>query len=451
MGLGQTGFSCVQFLHGAGHFVSVVDTRSEPPLKAQLETRYPDVPLFCNTLPEIAHLTPFSLILSPGISPEHSLIQPLVSMAEQRLSDISLFMQCHSLPVVAITGSNGKSTVTTLVGEMAKASGLLPAVVGNIGVPVLSLIDATTGKLMQPYDLIVMELSSFQLDITDHLQTKAAVVLNISPDHLDRYKNIHDYAASKRTIYKNTENAIINRDDDLSWATEWGSCKKTYFSKTLTKENQFGLTTDNANTYLCYGSQRLLNTAKMKLMGEHNYLNALAALALGYAIGLPLRNMLTTLSNFCGLAHRCEWVTEYAGIQWVNDSKGTNISASVAALLGLGAQLDIGGKIVLLLGGQGKGQNFNEMLEPVLKYCRAVITMGENSNELFAQFNSHLRTVQAQDMESAIELSFECARKGDIILLSPACASLDQYRNFEHRGECFKEAVFKIFSSKNVV
>lgn len=442
VGLGQTGLSCVKFLHRLGHPVCVVDTRLEPPTKAQFLQTYPNIPVFCNELPDLSHLKPFNIVLSPGIAPHHPLVEPLISAAAHKLSDISLFAQHNRLPIIAITGSNGKSTVTTLVGEMAKACGLRPAVVGNIGTPVLSILDASVEGVGQQFNLVVMELSSFQLDITEGLKTKAATVLNISPDHLDRYENLNAYATSKHKIYENTEYAIINREDILSTPANITNTQ-ICFSSVPPQTGDFGLVEEQGSTYLCYGEQRLLNVADMKLMGQHNYLNALAALSLGHAFGLPLDGMLIALRNFSGLPHRCEWVIEHSGIQWINDSKGTNIGASVAALIGLGERTKSQGKIVLLLGGQGKGQDFIEMIDPITQYCRVVVTMGENGSALYELLKPHINTLQAKDMQQAVELAKQTAAINDIVLLSPACASFDQYQNFEHRGKCFKAIVLE--------
>ncbi|MCS5708137.1 UDP-N-acetylmuramoyl-L-alanine--D-glutamate ligase [Candidatus Berkiella cookevillensis] len=448
IGLGQTGYSCVKFLRSKNNAVCVVDTRELPPFKAACQENYPEVSLYCGVLPEIATLKQYDVVLSPGIAQDHPFLKPLIQNAKQISSDISLFANHCDLPIIAITGSNGKSTVTTLVGEMAKASGKKPAVIGNIGVPVLSILD----NPQHDYDLAVMELSSFQLDITPYLKTKAATVLNISPDHLDRYGTLATYAASKHKIYENTECAVINSDDSLSYPPLCKHKAPTFleFSKDSNKQVDFSLLEEAGERYLCFKTDRLLNVKEMQLMGEHNQVNALAALALGFAADLSLDAMVRTLRSFSGLEHRCQTVAVKQNIRWINDSKGTNVGASLAALLGLGSVLKSppeshsDSKIILLLGGQGKGQAFGELIAPVKAYCRAVITMGENSDQLYNLFKAHTTVSQAMGMQDAVDLARQHAQERDIVLLSPACASLDQYQNFEHRGKCFIEAVSKL-------
>lgn len=449
IGLGQTGYSCVKFLRSKNNAVCVVDTRQSPPFKSACQENYPEVLLYCGVLPEIATLKNYDVVLSPGIAQDHPFLSELMQNAKQIWSDISLFANYCDLPIIAITGSNGKSTVTTLVGEMAKSSGKRPAVIGNIGVPVLSVLD----KPQHDYDLAVMELSSFQLDITHHLKTKAATVLNISPDHLDRYGTITAYAAAKHKIYENTECAVINSDDSLSFPPLCKSKAPTFleFSKD-NKQADFSFLEEAGERYLCFKADRLLNVKEMQLIGEHNQVNALAALALGFAAGLSLDAMIQTLRSFSGLEHRCQTVVVKQNIRWINDSKGTNVGASLAALLGLGSTLKSpsdshpNGKIILLLGGQGKGQAFDDLIAPVKAYCRAVITMGENANQLYDLLKKHITVLQAMGMQDAVELARQNAQERDIVLLSPACASLDQYQNFEHRGKCFIEAVSKLTS-----
>lgn len=449
IGLGQTGYSCVKFLRSKNNAVCVVDTRQSPPFKAACQENYPEVLTYCGVLPEITTLKNYDVVLSPGIAQDHPFLSALMQNAKQIWSDISLFAAHSDLPIIAITGSNGKSTVTTLVGEMAKASGKRPAVIGNIGVPVLSVLDSPS----HDYDLAVMELSSFQLDITPRLKTKAATVLNISPDHLDRYGTLTAYAAAKHKIYENTECAVINSDDSLSYPQ---SCKpKTPAYLEFSKDNKqadFSILEEAGERYLCFKTDRLLNVKEMQLMGEHNQVNALAALALGFAAGLSLEAMVQTLLSFSGLEHRCQTIAIKQNIRWINDSKGTNVGASLAALLGLGSTLSSSseshenGKIILLLGGQGKGQTFDDLIAPVKAHCRAVITMGENANQLYNLFKKHISVSQAMGMQDAVDLARQHAQERDIVLLSPACASFDQYQNFEHRGKCFIEAVSKLTS-----
>lgn len=441
VGLGKTGLSCLDFLTKQNRSVTLVDTRNVPPNQDNLKQLFPKVPAYFGALPDLQSLQPYEVVLSPGVSVKDPFLQPLLGQASAIKSDITLFADHMNLPIIGITGSNGKSTVTTLMGEIVRACGLRPAVIGNIGVPVLSIMDE-----IKNYDIVVMELSSFQLEISPHLKTKAAVVLNLSPDHLDRYASLEDYAQAKHLIYQNTSYAVVNLTEPLATPSRLPA-NIQYFTDQKPADGVFGLEVTGHETHLAFGKQRLVSVRELKLMGAHNVMNVLAALSLGHVIGLPMKAMIEAVKEFQGLPHRCEYVDQFNGVQWINDSKGTNVGASLAALEGLEKQLPANGKIILILGGQGKGQDFSPLKAPIRKSCRAVIVMGENQHALAALLKEDADIFHAQDMQQVVSLAQQHARVHDIVLLSPACASFDQYQHFEHRGDCFKQAVRQLIKA----
>jgi len=436
IGLGDTGFSCVRYLSKKGIPLIVMDSREAPANLEKFRQLYPDIPIYLgkNWPQEILNHAQ-CIVLSPGIS---RALKPL-SIAEEQgvpiLGDIELFARENKVPIIAITGSNGKSTVTTLVGEMARASGKTVAIVGNIGSPVLDILTEDAH-----YDLIVMELSSFQLETTTTLRPLASTVLNISPDHLDRYSTLADYIKAKHRIYLNTQNAIINKQDQHSLSSEIPDLAiKTFFTLKVPQAGEFGLRQREGKWVLAWGEENLLTSDELKIAGLHNLANALAALALGSAGGLNLAAMLSTLKNFRGLPHRCQWVRVENGVTWINDSKGTNIGATQAALEGIGAQTT--GKIILILGGEGKGADFTLLNSVVSQFCRAVILIGKDGPLIGAALENTTSLFAANNMQTAVNKAQAIAKTGDIVLLSPACASFDQYQNYAHRGEDFVASV----------
>jgi len=446
IGLGATGLSCVRFLLKQHIPVVVMDTRDIPPNLAQFQKDYPTVPVYTgHEWPQAILNQAKALVVSPGISIAIAPIAQAKAHGVEIIGDIELFARINKAPVIAITGSNGKSTVTTLVGEMARVAGRKVAVVGNIGTPVLDVFD----EGMPAFDLIVMELSSFQLETTYSLQPLAATVLNVTPDHMDRYDSLADYASAKHRIFMNAQHVIINQDDPLSQSAQISNlAKKSFFTTAVPTQNQFGLRTLEGKMWLALGEQNILPADTLKIVGKHNLANALSALALGAAADLPMKEMLQALVSFNGLSHRCQWVAEKEGIRWINDSKGTNIGACQAALEGIGQQLL--GKIVLLLGGDGKGADFADLSSQVIKYCRAIIVMGKDGSRILAELGESIQSYAAGSMQEAVEIAASCAQSGDVVLLSPACSSLDQYQNFSHRGEIFMDTVKAVLGHAHV-
>jgi UDP-N-acetylmuramoylalanine--D-glutamate ligase len=441
IGLGATGVSCIRFLTKRGIPVMAMDTRDAPPNVSELQHLYPDVRIYTGPhWPQEILNSAKVLVVSPGVSIKIAPIQEAKSKGVAVVGDIELFAQYNKAPVIAITGANGKSTVTTVVGEMAKCAGKKVAVVGNIGTPVLDIFQDNA-----TFDLIVMELSSFQLETTHTLKPIAATVLNITPDHLDRYESFNDYVAAKHRIFHHAQHVIINKQDPLSDSANIpNTAKKWFFTTEEPKAAEFGLREIDGQTWLMWGQEKLISSQELKIVGLHNLANALSALALGKAAGLAWEPMLEALKNFNGLAHRCQWVAEKEGIRWINDSKGTNIGACQAALDGIGQQLL--GKIVLLLGGDGKGADFADLIPQVAKYCRAIIVMGKDAPAILDPLGKVVEASSAQTMYQAVELAASKAKPGDCVLLSPACSSLDQYQNFSHRGEVFIDSVKKVLT-----
>lgn len=437
IGLGLTGLSCIDFLLNRGSPVLAMDTRQAPPQLADIKMRYPSLRVYTGEWWPQAYLNQAkAIVVSPGVTVSHPAIVEAKLAGCEVIGDVELFARFNQTPVIAITGANGKSTVTTLVGEMACASGKRVAVIGNIGVPVLSALD-------DPADLIVMELSSFQLETTSSLQPLAATVLNITPDHMDRYATFQDYVNAKHRIYYQAKHAIINKQDSLSNSTSISpSTQKWLFTLEEPQAGEFGLRYQDNRAWLAWGDQNLLCETELKIMGKHNLANALSALALGAAAGLEMEPMLQALREFKGLPHRCQWVAEYNNVHWFNDSKGTNIGACQAALMGLGE--DAKGKIVLILGGEGKGADFKELLAPISRYCRAIIVKGKDADLILNDLKEAVPAIRAQTMDEAVKMASMKAYPGDIVLLSPACASLDQYRDYAHRGDVFMDVVKKI-------
>jgi UDP-N-acetylmuramoylalanine--D-glutamate ligase len=439
VGLGKTGLSCARYLARKGEPFAVTDSRLDPPGLAELKKEFPHCEIALGAFSADLFTKAKRLIISPGVP----LTEPLIIAAKARnipiIGDIELFALEACAPIVAITGSNGKSTVTTLVGEMAKAAGLHVQVGGNLGTPALDLLQQD-----QICDLYVLELSSFQLETTHSLQVAAATVLNISPDHMDRYADLNAYVAAKQRIYAHCKTAILNQDDVLSFPEKNNKAQKNYFTIQAPQENQWGLREQNGQIYLAKGENNVLPISAMRMKGRHNWANALAALALGEAVQLPLPVMLETLKNFTGLEHRCQWVAEHENIAWYNDSKGTNVGATRAAIDGLGGALQ-GSKIILLAGGLGKDADFTSLQMPVREYVRTAILFGQDAAAIGTALAPVTTIIYVKDMAEAVQVAEQQAQSGDAVLLSPACASFDMFNNFEHRGQIFMALVKDLF------
>lgn len=431
VGLGASGYSCVRYLKHKKVPVAVVDTRDQPPYLSALQSNYPDVPLSLGSLDETWLANAARIVLSPGISIHDTVIAKYARRGVPVIGDIELFAETVDAPVIAITGTNAKSTVTTLVAKMAAEAGLQAQVGGNLGVPALDLL------YQHPHtDVYVLELSSFQLETTYSLKAAVATILNVTPDHMDRYRDLQDYQQAKQRVYQLCKTAVCNRDDPL---TDVEMKSKVYFTLNTPQAGEFGLKAINGTTFLAYGDEKLLAVSDMPVLGRHYYANALAALALGHSFGLCFDPMLKVLREFTGLPHRCQLVRERKGVRWYNDSKGTNVGATLAAIEGLGA--DISGKIILIAGGVGKKADFTTLKPVIEKYVRHVVLIGEAAHDIAAALSNTIAKSFAGSMQEAVKQAGEAALPQDCVLLSPACASFDMFKNYEHRGDVFTQIV----------
>jgi UDP-N-acetylmuramoylalanine--D-glutamate ligase len=430
VGLGETGLSVARYLLRQGVQVAIVDSRENPPGLERLRSELPaDIALFLGGFRSEAFARAEQVIVSPGVALDQPEIAAVMARGIPVIGDIELFAQTAVAPVIAVTGSNGKSTVVTLLGAMARRAGLDVRVGGNIGTPALDLLEEH-----EP-DLYVLELSSFQLETVQSLRPCAAVVLNVSEDHLDRYRDLQEYAAAKQVIYHNADIQVVNRDDAVAAALADSDQPQVGFTRHSPDADDYGLVTHEGRLWLARGTSRLLPAAAIRMAGRHNLTNALAALALGEAASLPLEAMLDTLTEFQGLPHRMQFVAEHDGVRWYNDSKGTNVGATLAAIAGI----DTG--LVLIAGGDGKGADFSPLATALQDCGRGAVLIGRDAPLLERVLDGVLPLARAADMREAVRLATAMALPGDTVLLSPACASTDMYRNYVERGEKFMQAV----------
>jgi UDP-N-acetylmuramoylalanine--D-glutamate ligase len=432
-GLGISGVAAVNFLHENGYRVAVTDSRKTPPghdqISAAVQTSF-------GQLDQDLLLQAEEIVISPGLDPKIPEIQAAIAKGIPVVSEIQILRRATDKPIVAITGSNAKSTVTTLIGLMAKDAGKKVAVGGNLGRPALDLT-------RDDPELYILELSSFQLETTSNLNAEVAVVLNMSEDHLDRHGDMFGYHTAKHRIFQGVKKVVYNRDDSLTRPLVPDNTPMQSFGLNAPDLNQYGiLKEDNGSIWLARGRERLLKSSDMYIQGTHNVANALACLALGEAIGLPLESMLETLKTFKGLEHRCEFVKEVHGVRYYNDSKGTNIGATLAAIDGLGAAIEPqGGKVAIILGGQGKGQDFSALREALTKYAKVAVLIGEDRPVIESAIEGTTTLVHAESLKEAVELCQQYTQAHDVVLLSPACASFDMFKGYGERGHQFVDCV----------
>ena len=430
VGMGRTGLSVARHLQRCGYGIAVTDSREAPPelagvkaLGAAVVTRTGG---FDARLLEKADI----VVTSPGVP----LDDPFFVQARARgldiVGDIELFARAADAPVVGITGPNGKSTVTTLLGRMAERAGVRVRVGGNLGQPALDLLDRG------PVDLYVLELSSFQLDTTHSLKLKAAVVLNVSADHMDRYATLDAYASSKARIYAGSETAVVNADEPEVVKMPRAGQRVISFSLRDAGAD-FGIVTPPGDgaPWLARRGAALLPLAALRIPGRHNAANALATLALGDALRLPLTPMLDELREFTGLPHRAQWVAEIRGVRYINDSKGTNVGATLAAVGGMA------GPLIVIGGGDGKGQDFTPLAAAFRGKVRVAVLLGRDAGLIETALAGVCHTARVATMEDAVQAAARFAQPGDTVLLSPACSSLDMYRDYAQRGAVFAAAV----------
>lgn len=431
IGLGETGLSCARYFNRLKLPFTLLDSRLDPPKLAEFQKEFPHAAYRLGPFDPNHFQDCNELIVSPGVDLQEKNISTAIKQYKLKpLGDIELFGQHAQAPIIAITGSNAKGTVTSLVGDMIVQAELKVAVGGNIGKPALDLLEGPIP------DFYVLEISSFQLETTYHLRPKLASILNISPDHLDRHQTFAAYIQAKQRIYQECEIALWNQEDLNTYPNH--KVKKTIsFGLESPKPNskEFGLKLVDQKTYLAKGNQILLPVEKMPIKGRHNWANALAALTIGQAIGLPIPPMLATLCQFKGLPHRCQWVKEHEGVTWYNDSKATNVGATLAALNGLGPA--ISGKIILIAGGLAKGADFTLLHDPLKRYVKKMILIGRDAPLLKNTLAKSTAIDMSNDLKQAVHLAHQTATRGDIVLLSPACASMDMFKNYEERGDIF--------------
>ncbi len=434
VGLGRTGLSCARYLHAMGWKIAVTDTRAQPPELAGLRQLDPRIPVSAGALDVRLLDEALCVVASPGVP----LNAPFFLEARRRgleiVGDIELFARAVDAPVVGITGTNGKSTVTTLVGRMAARAGIKVRVGGNLGEPALDLL--TTARAdVEPTQLYVLELSSFQLEATSSLDLKTATVLNVTPDHLDRYKTIEDYAIAKARIFARCDTAVINLDDPLVVASVPPGQRTFGFSLRATIGADYAIASRDGDWWLMRRDQPLMPVSAMKIKGLHNAANALASLALGEALSLPMAAMLAELAEFPGLAHRSQWVADVNGVTYINDSKGTNVGATIAAVSGMA------GPLIIIAGGDGKNQDFAPLADVFRGKVRHTVLIGRDAPAVARALEGVTSTESCASLEDAVKAAARAARPGDTVLLSPACASLDMFRDYAHRGAVFTQVV----------
>ena len=442
VGLGKTGLSCVRYLSEKQLPFRVMDTRAQPPGIDQLKAEYPDVEVYTGGFNQDWLNSADELVVSPGIAVAEPTISEAMACGVRVVGDIELFCRDAKAPIVAITGSNGKSTVTTLLGEMAKEAGIQVGIGGNIGTPALELFDNGGSELY------ILELSSFQLETTYSLEAAAATVLNLSPDHMDRYPSMIEYHQAKQRIYKGCKSAVYNKQDALTTPLLPIAVSGVAFTAGKPDLHDYGLLQEGDTTWLCKGVVKLLDSSQMRLCGQHNQTNALAALALGEQVGIPLSAMLSVLKRFTGLQHRCEWVAEQDGVVWINDSKATNVGATVAAIEGLGNTLK--GQLILIAGGDGKGADFSELRQPIRQFVRTLVLMGRDAPAIEQAVGNDVPSVYAQNLNEAIAMAAQASQPGDAVVLAPACASFDMFASFEQRGDLFRQQVVELLERESV-
>ncbi len=438
VGAGVSGLSCVRHLLADGAAVRVLDTRPTPPGLAELRALLPADAMHLGDWPAAAFAGVDEIVVSPGVGLDEPALAAAAARGVRLLGDIELFARAVTRPVLAITGSNGKSTVTTLVGALLAGAGRKPAVGGNLGTPALDLLAGPAP------DAYVLELSSFQLERTASLAPAAACVLNLSPDHIDRHGSVAAYAAAKARVLNGAAVAVLNRDD-ADVALMAGSLAATqrvvwFGLGPPSGADDFGLLDRDGAPWLARGARPLLPAAALRLPGRHNLANALAALALVDALGVPLDATLPTLAAFTGLPHRTQFVAEHAAVAWYDDSKGTNVGATLAAIAGL-APMRPSGRLVLILGGQGKGQDFAPLKAALAAHGRGAVLIGEAADAIAAAIGDAVPCRRAADMPGAVAAAASLAQAGDGVLLSPACASFDLFSGYAARGEAFAAAV----------
>jgi len=433
VGLGTTGFSCALYLDHLGVEVSVFDSRNTPPFAERLRTERPKIVTYFGKFDEEEFKTADVLVVSPGISLTDRAILVARDAGVEIIGDIELFARVVQRPIIGVTGSNGKSTVTKLTEKLLEAAEVTVLTGGNIGRPALDLLNE------EEPDCYLLELSSFQLEATMSLVTEVAAILNISPDHMDRYHGIDSYADAKIRIARLANTLVLNRDDPILASVALTTHVPHVVTFGLNKppsERDYGLVQKKSTDWLIRGDEYLLSAVDLRIKGRHNIANALASLAIAETIvAEKIDGMIHSLRQFRGLPHRCEILDDYRGVLWINDSKGTNVGATVAALEGMGRP------VVLIAGGQAKNADFDPLARSAKRFARQVVLFGEDRQQISQYLSPTVPVTTVTTLEQAARLAAEWAQPGDAVLFSPACASFDMFDNFEHRGDSFRKIV----------
>lgn len=437
VGFGKTGLSCLHYLHGLGEEVVAMDSRDNPPNLDYIKAHYPGMRVVTGGLAEDILLQASQIVVSPGLSLKTPELARAIAHGVHCVGDIELFAQQAQAPIIAITGSNGKTTLTTLVGQMIKDAGLQAKVCGNIGTPVLDLLDQAVP------DFYVMELSSFQLETTHSLKAKVAVLLNVTPDHMDRYAGMDDYAAAKLRIYNHCEFAVLNASEP--YCCQVNAAKKTVFGIAEAKGVDLYLKESATGLFIYSHDTPCFPVADLACQGMHNVENALAAIAIGQYLGISMTSMRNTLHCFSGLAHRCQKIASSDGVDWYNDSKATNLGATVAALNSLKPLYK---DIVLIAGGDAKGADLSALGPLAGNAASHVILMGAAAADLEKIMQPHVAITRVTDLQQAVAAAACHAVSGAAVLLSPACASWDMFANYEERGNLFVAAVKEFIDAR---
>ena len=427
VGLGATGLSIARYLQRNDTNAIFFDSRDEPPGLEELEEIFPDAKVLLggSKLPKSVQ----RIIASPGVADSHPLLAKAHKKKIEVVSDIELFARDASAPFVAVTGSNGKSTVTTLLYHMCRADGREVLAGGNLGEPALDLLD------QDKPDVYVLELSSFQLHRTQNLPAQVAILLNVSPDHLDWHEDEDEYRQSKYRVFRDAKAAVCNRADEEAAKYTKHCDQVVSFGLDAPLDGHYGLRVDDEETYLARGETLLLATRDLAMYGVHNQLNALAALAVGDLLGLEMESMLQVLVEFPGLPHRMQFVARIGAVDYINDSKATNVAAAVASIE------SIDNMLVLVAGGDGKGGDFGDLSGAVADKLRGAVLIGKDAEKIAHALDTVMPVHFADTMGAAVSMAAQCAESDDTVLLAPACASLDQYNNYMERGDSFCDAV----------
>ncbi|SOC55409.1 UDP-N-acetylmuramoylalanine--D-glutamate ligase [Chromohalobacter canadensis] len=433
IGLGVSGQAIARHLTRQGVPFMVADTREAPAGLEAFRAAYPSVEVVCGPLQALDMREAREIVVSPGVDLRTPGLVEYVNAEDEGphvVGEIALFVRACRAPIAAITGSNAKSTVTMLLGEMAREAGRRVAVGGNLGTPALDLLAEAPDA-----ELFVLELSSFQLETTAWLSAETVAFLNLCEDHLDRHGDMHGYRAAKQRVFRGARHAVVNADDAATWPDN-DMREVARFTSHVPSGDDWGIAEHAGESWLVCGDTPLMSTRRVRMPGRHNHANALAALAMGTQLGLPLTAMCRVLERFPGLPHRGELILERDGVRWINDSKGTNVGATLAAIDGVGPVLE--GRLILLAGGDGKGADFTPLVEPLMRYAREAVVFGRDAQRLEHVMSGRVPVTRVADLDAAMRRAQAIACAGDAVMLSPACASLDQFPHYMARGEAFR-------------